>query len=178
MTRTLPLTFAILCALAASALAQDNPTPAPGPEHKKLAYFAGNWSSEADMKPMPPFPGGKMTSTGRAEIFPGGFFLVTHSTGKSPMGPMHELEVMGYDTKEKVYTYDGYSNIGEHEVYKGTVSGDTWTWLGESDFGGKIFKGRFVMKILSPTAYTLSFDFSPDGTTWTNIMEGKATKTK
>lgn len=152
--------------------------PAPGPEHKKLAYFAGNWTSTSEMKPMGPFPGGKMTGTARAEIFPGGFFVVTHSDSQTPMGPMHEMEVMGYDPKEQVYTYDGFNDSGEHETYKGTVEGDTWTWTGSVDFGGKVFKGRFVAKVLSPTVYTFRFDYSPDGAAWTNVMEGKATKTE
>jgi hypothetical protein len=39
-----------------------------------------------------------------------------------------------------------------------------------------MYKGRFVAKVVSPTVYTFRFDFSPDGTAWTNIMEGKATK--
>lgn len=85
---------------------------------------------------------------------------------------------MGYDAREQVYTYDGFNNSGEHEVYKGTVEGDTWTWTGNSDFGGKVFKGRFVVKVVSPTVYTFRFDYSPDGTSWTNIMEGKSTKTQ
>jgi Protein of unknown function (DUF1579) len=176
MTRNLSLTLALLGAFAAAATAQEPKMPTPGPEHKKLAYFAGTWKTEAEMKAMPPFPGGKMTGTDRVEVFPGGFFVVNHSTVQGPMGPLEELEVMGYDSKEKVYTYDGYNSYGEHETYKGTVDGDTWTWTGDSDFGGTTMKGRFVAKVISPTAYNFRFDFSPDGTSWTNIMEGKATK--
>jgi hypothetical protein len=178
MTRQASLAFTILCAFAAVALAQDANMPAPGPEHKKLAYFAGTWKSEGEMKPMGPFAGGKMASSDRAEVFPGGFFLVTHSSGTGPMGPLTEMEVMGYDTKEQVYTYDGFNSAGEHEVYKGTVDGDTWIWTGNSDFGGKVLKGRFVVKVVSPTVYTYRFDYSPDGTAWTNILEGKSTKTE
>jgi hypothetical protein len=100
------LAVASLCAIATVALAQEPQMPTPGPEHAKLAYFAGKWTSDAEMKPMPPFPGGKMTSTSHSEMFPGGFFLVTHSSGQSAMGPMQEMEIMGYDPTEKVYTYD------------------------------------------------------------------------
>ena len=175
MTRT-TIALTILCAFAGAALAQD--MPAAGPEHKKLAYFAGTWKSEAEMKPMGSFPGGKTSATDRTEVLPPGFFVVTRSDGTTPMGPMHELEVMGYDTKEHVYTFNSFNSEGQREVYKGTVDGDTWTWTGDSDFGGKIYKGRFVAKVVSPTVYTFRFDFSPDGTSWTNIMEGKATKTE
>ena len=176
MTRKSSFALTILFTFAGMALAQDANMPGPSPEHKKLAYFAGTWKSEAAMKPMGQFPGGKTTSVDRVEIMPGGFFTVTHSDGSGPMGPLHEMEVMGYDVKEKVYTYDGFNNFGEHETYKGTFDGDTWTWTGDSDFGGHAMKGRFVVKVVSAAAYTFRFDFSPDGTAWTNIMEGKATK--
>jgi len=173
MTRKSFSALAILCAFAGVAIAQ---MPTPGPEHKKLAYFVGTWKSEAEMKPMGPMPGGKTSSVDRVEILPGGFFTVTHSEGTGPMGALNEMEVMGYDPKEKVYTFDGYNNFGEHEVYTGTVDGDTWTWTGNSDLGDHVVKGRFVVKVVSPTVYTFRFDYSPDGTSWTNVMEGKSTK--
>src|SRR3989454_7285461 len=50
--------------------------PKPGPEHQKLAYFAGRWSESADIKPGPMGPGGKMTETSTCEWFSGGFYLV------------------------------------------------------------------------------------------------------
>jgi len=37
-------------------------------------------------------------------------------------------------------------------------------------------KGRFTMKVLSPTSYTMKFELSQDGTNWMTGMEGKATK--
>ncbi len=176
MTRNVALALTLLGAFAGGALAQAPQMPTAGPEHKKLEYFAGTWKSEAEMKPMGPFPGGKISGTGHAELLPGGFFLVTRSSSNTPMGPLTELEIMGYDSAAKAYTYEGFNSAGEHEVYKGTVEGDTWTWSGESNMGGQMVKGRFTMKVVSPTAYTFRFDFSPDGTSWTNVMEGKATK--
>lgn len=44
--------------------------------------------------------------------------------------------------------------------------------------GPQTMKGRYSMKILSPTSYTYKFEMSPDGTKWDTVMEGKATKTK
>jgi hypothetical protein len=165
-----------LCAFAAAAVAQEPNAPTPGPEHKKLAYYAGNWKTDADLKAMGPFAGGKVTGTGHGEMI-GGFFMVTRASSKSPMGSVDELEIMGYDAKEGVYTYDGFNSSGEHETYKGTVEGDTWTWTGSSNLGGQTVKGRFVAKATSASSYTFRFDYSPDGSSWVNVMEGKATKT-
>ena len=178
MTRATFL-FAAACLCASTTQAQQPPpTSQPGPEHKRLAYFAGNWTSQGEMKQNPFMPAGKFTSTDHNEWFPGGFFLLLHSTAKSPMGTMNGLAIMGYSAEEKTYTYDAFDSMGSHDVSKGTVEGKTWTWMGESKVEGKVIKGRYVMQELSPTSYSFQYDFSTDGSTWTRVMEGKATKVK
>lgn len=150
--------------------------PQPGPEHKRLAYFLGTWSSEAETKASPYGPAGKVSFTEHNEWFPGGFFIVTHSEEKGPMGPGKGLAVMGYNTQEKAYTYYAVNSMGMTESAKGTVQGDTWTWQSESKVGGKPIKNRFTIKELSATSYSYKFETSPDGKTWSTIMEGKSTK--
>jgi len=66
--------------------------------------------------------------------------------------------------------------MGEATQSTGTVDGDTWTWTSEENMGGQLMKGRYSMKVLSPTEYTFKFELSKDGTTWTTAMDGKATK--
>jgi hypothetical protein len=179
MKRGMTLALVALPVFAGALLAQNPPMmPKPAPELKRLGYFVGKWTNEGEMKAGPFGPGGKFTSTDNNEWFPGGFFMVLHSVGKTPMGPMHEMSVMGYDTDDKVYTYDGFDNMGEHDVSKGTVQGDTWTWNGESKMQGKMIKGRFTIKELSPASYTYKFEYSADGSSWITAVEGKATKVK
>ncbi len=163
---------------ACTLLAQAPEMPKPQPEHHKLHYFVGEWKNEGTMKPSPMGPGGKFTGTDHNEML-GDFFVVLHSDGSTPMGQMNEIAVMGYDPKEKVYTYNGFDNMGEHERSEGTISGDTWTWLSpEQEMGGKRIKGRFTIKEVSASEYTYKYDVSTDGGPWTNVMDGKATKTK
>src|SRR5262249_28320854 len=71
--------------------------PKPGPQHKKLAYFAGKWVSEGETKPGPFGPGGKFTFSENCEWFSSGFALVCHSEGKMPEGTVKGLSVLGYD---------------------------------------------------------------------------------
>jgi len=108
----------------------------------------------------------------------GGFFLISHSDFKSAMGNGSGLAVMGYNAEDKVYTYDEYNSVGEAEHSKGTIDGDTWTWTSEEKMGGQTMKGRFVMKILSPTSYSFKYEMSQDGTNWTTAMDGTAAKSK
>ena len=58
-------------------------SPKPGPEHQKMAYFAGKWSAEGEMKPSTFGPGGKFTYTQNCNWFNGNFALVCHSDGSS-----------------------------------------------------------------------------------------------
>jgi len=165
----LPLVFS-------SALLAQMQMPKPAPELKKLDYFVGTWKTEADMKASPYGPGGKMTSTDHVEWMQGNFFMLIHTqfTGGTTSGM--EVAVLGYDSAKNAYTYSSYNSMGEHETATGTVDGDTWTWNSESSGAPGNMKWRFIEKIVSPTSYTMKFEMAPDGSTWSTVMEGKATK--
>jgi Protein of unknown function (DUF1579) len=165
----------ILAVLSASAFAQM-PAPKPAPELSKLDYFAGNWIADGDIKPGPMGPGGKMTSTDEGHWMDGKFFMVLHSKFKGAMGDGMSLAIMGYDPEKKVYTYNEFNSMGQAEHAEGNVAGDTWTWTSDENFGGQMFKGRYTMKVGSPTSYTFKYEISKDGTEWTTVMDGTATK--
>ena len=179
MKRALVVASAVLFLFAQAISAQAPPAaPKPGPEHKRIGYFLGTWSSEGDMKPSPFGPGGKFTTTDHNEWFPGGFFLVLHSDFKGSMGEGKSLAVMGYSSDEKAYTYYGIDSMGMADTSKGALAGDTWTFLSDSKVGGKPMKTRFTMKELSPTSYSFKLETSTGGGAWASIMEGKANKSK
>jgi hypothetical protein len=110
----------------------------------------------------------------------GSFFLVVHAAFVIPAelgGNGSALAVFAYDNDKKIYTEDRFDSQGRHSMMTGTVTGDTWTWTGENDYGGTIIKSRITMKILSPKSYTSTYEVSADrGATWMPFWEGKATK--
>lgn len=162
--------------LATVAVAQME-MPKPGPEHKKMDVFVGSWTLDGDMKPGPMGPGGKMTEKEKCEWMEGGFYLVCHSSYTAEkMGNGVGLSIMGYSNDDKAYTYREFASDGEFVDSRGTIDGDTWTWIGDEKMGGMTTKGRFTMKMTSATSYTFSFEMSQDGTKWTTMMDGKATK--
>lgn len=177
--KTTGMILAAWLVLAAAALAQME-MPKPGPEHKKLDAFAGTWTLDGDMKPGPMGPGGKVTESEKCEWMEGGFFLVCHIDFKTTMtmGNGSGISIMGYSTDDKSYTYREFNSWGEFTDSKGSVEGDTWTWINDEKMGGMTMKGRFTMKVTSPTAYNFTYESSQDGTKWTTVMEGKATKGK
>jgi len=158
--------------------AQAPQMPKPGPELKKIDYFAGTWKMEGETKASPYGPGGKVTLTEHDEWMPGGFFLVTHSDYKGPLGESKGLAIMGYKTDDKVYTYHEFDSTGETVSATGTVQGDTWTWNSEDKMGGKVMKGRYTVNVLSPTSYNFKYEMAVDNGEWNTIMDGKATKAK
>ena len=161
--------------LVGAAVAQMEP-PKPGPEHKKLDVFVGSWKLEGDIKPGAMGPGGKMTEDEKCEWMDGGFFLVCHTDFRSSMGSGSGVSVMGYSKDDKIYTYREFNSWGEFDDSKGTLDGDTWTWTNDEKMGNMTMKGRFIMKVTSPTSYTFTFEMSEDGTKWSMVMDGKATK--
>lgn len=165
--------FASLLLLSWSALAQ---APAPAAEVKKLNYFAGTWTLDADMKPSQFGPGGRMTETEKNEWMEGGFFLVAHVDVKAAMGNGSGLAIMGYNADEKVYSYDAFNSWGQAEHAKGTLEGDTWTWNSENKMNGQTAKTRFTIKQLSPTSYSFKFEMAGADRVWSTVAEGKATK--
>ena len=91
-------------ALQLVGTAQAPQPPKPGPEHKRLEYFVGKWTSEGEMKASPMGPAGKMSSTDTCEWFEGRFAVICRSDGKSPMGPMKSVGILSYSPEDKVYT--------------------------------------------------------------------------
>jgi uncharacterized protein DUF1579 len=175
---SLTVLTAVLLGAAAMAAAQNPPAmPKPGPEIEKLKYFLGDWKEEGTMQPGPMGPGGKFTGTYHNVMMSGGFFVEMHSTGDmAGMGKFISMAFAGYNTEDKVYTYDEFSSTGEHVSARGTLEGDTWTWTNEEKMMGKVMKGRVTEKMVSPTEYTFKFEMSMDGGDFATVLEGKATK--
>ncbi|HEY4903001.1 MAG TPA: DUF1579 family protein [Candidatus Sulfotelmatobacter sp.] len=163
----------LLC--AAAALAQME-APKPGPELKKLDMFTGSWTLDGDMKPGAMGPGGKTTEDQKCSWMEGGFYLICHFDYKTSMGNGVGLAVMGYSTEDKTYTYREFNSQGEFDDSKGTLDGDNWSWTNDMKMGAITMKGKYTMKILSPTSYNFAYEVSQDGTKWTPVMDGKATK--
>ena len=167
--------FAAWLVLSGAALAQMQ-MPKPGPEHKKLDIFAGTWTLNGETKASSMGPAGKVTENEKCEWMEGGFFLVCHTDFKTTMGDGSGVSVLGYSAEDKTYTYREFNSWGEFTDSKGSVNGDAWTWTSDEKVGGMSMKGRFTMKVTSPTAYDFSFEMSQDGTQWSTVMDGKATK--
>ncbi len=173
MKRIPSIILAAILVCSAIAAAQMPGPRQPGAEEKNLAYFAGTWTLDGTLKAM---GNGKFLETEHNEFLAGGFYLVSHSEGTSPMGKDVQLSIFGYDPEKKVYTYAAYNNMGQAEQATGTFDGKTWTWSSEMNMGGQSLKTHFIITEVSATSYDFKFEISQDGSSWTGMMDGKATK--
>jgi len=158
------------------AQAQQQQMPAPSAEHQRMGYFAGSWLAEGTMKISPKDPGGPFTLKESGEWVTDGFFLETHTSMKSPMGHINSVRVMGYNAEDKVYTYNVYNSLGEHQMATGHLQGNTWTWIAEQKMNGVITKGRYTMTIVTPNSYTFKSEVAAPSGGWSTVMEGTATR--
>jgi len=163
-------------ALSTAAEEKKAGPPKPGPEVKKLAYFAGDWTTEGEIKANPMMPGGKFTETSKCSWFSGGFHLVCHSKGTGPMGETHGIGILGYNAEDKAYTFSGIDNSGYAGHGNGSTDGKSWVYSSEDKMGGKTIYGRYTMTDLAPDSYTFKWEMSEDNKTWNAVMEGKATR--
>jgi hypothetical protein len=153
--------------------------PKPSPEVKKLGYFIGKWITHGTIAPGPWGTGGKFSWRETTKWMTGRFFLIGHWTFKMPAdmgGDGEELFVIGYNTRNRLYTFDAFSSQGLHQESKGTCAGDNWTWTSEGLQNGRLVRQKMTMQILSPKRYTLTFEISMDRKTWLPFMQGEATK--
>ena len=176
------LLIIVFIALAVPCLAfgqaQTVQPPKPGPEVQKLAYYVGTWKTEGEIKAGPFGPAGKLSSTDTCEWFAGGFHIVCRGEGIGPSGKRTGLDILAYDAEAKAYTYCGISSFVENEGAKGSLTGNTWTWLWDGKAAGKAAKYRYTEVQVSPTSYTFKVEYSVAGGPWTVVEEGKATKVK
>jgi hypothetical protein len=179
MLKRVSLSVALTLISGVTVVAQQHAgAPQPGPERKKLSVFVGTWEDEAELKPGPFGPGGKIHITETCEWFTGGFSLVCHSESTGLMGEGKSLTVLNYDSEQKVYTHFELNSSGLTNSATGTVEGDTWTFNGEGKMGGKVIKTRFTIRLPSPDSALMKAELSIDGGPWTPLMELKGTRVK
>ena len=79
------------------------------------------------------------------------------------MGNGSGISILGYSTDDKPYIDREFNCWGEFDDSEGSVVRDTWTWTNDQKMGDMTMKGRFTMKVTSPTSYNFMYEMSQDG---------------
>jgi hypothetical protein len=169
--------IAVACGmLAIVGITRAQEAPKPGPEHKKIEFFAGKWNFAGTTQASPMGPAGPVTFTETCEMFEGGFALVCRSEGKNPTGPAKSLSVMSYDSGKKTYVYHAVeTNMPAFTAFGNTTNG-TWNWTSESKMGANTMKSKVTITQTGQNGYTFAFEMAMDNGPFQKIMEGKATR--
>ena len=163
----------------AVAIHAQTAAPKPGPEHKKLEVWAGNWIFQGEAKDSPSGPSYKMDWGWKARWLPGGFFLEIHGTLKDQNGDAHWLEILGYDPVKKIYFGYVFDYSGTLGIYTSTFDNRSCFESGTSfSPDGKAVKFRhawnFAPDFMSVTGKE---EIEQDGKWWTSF-EVKGVKTQ
>ena len=157
----------------------DSEPPKPGPEHKKLEYLVGDWTTEGEATATPFSPARTWSGTFSYEWLPGKFFLLRRlESNRSDIGAVKMVQIFGYDSESKTYTSYIVNNRGGSGLAKPTFTNDTWTFTGEQTAEGKTFKTRATLKLLPPDAADWNVEYSEDGKTWTAFLHAKDARVK
>jgi hypothetical protein len=157
-------------------MSESSAGAAPLPPEKRLAYFAGTWDYRFEMRPSPFGPGGLVTGTDRDEILTGGFQLLRRYETQGPFGRLEGVEILGWDAELGSYFQRGFDSEGRTHVYRGSVTGDTWTWTFEARAGDRDYRARITICQVSPGEQRYRSEISEDGEDWTTVLEGVLTR--
>jgi len=142
--KSLSLVCAVLALGAVAALPAlcqpPSGPPAPAPELKQLAFFAGTWSCKGKAEASPMGPEHPTQATVHVGNDIGGFWYVGHYAEKKTAANPHPMVfhfVQGYDATAKAFSMDCFDAFGGrcHQTSAGWQD-DKLVYSGESTGGG------------------------------------------
>lgn len=146
-----------LAVFARSAAAQVVEQPKPGPEHKQLERWVGNWTYSGEGHSNPFFPAGKFDGKLTRQMVLGGFFLEERWEDKNESGYVAQgIVLTGHDPATKSFMQYQFENDGSVGPNFVKIDGNSWKGNGtRTDRQGKSYEVKF--------AYQLSDDGTTDG---------------
>ena len=142
----------------------------PGPQHKRLSAFVGNWRTEGHTIATAEVPAIPILSSDIYEWVPGNFFVVHRWDGTVGEVEAAGIEIIGYDAaagEYRTHFFDGDGNSGSEAL---TVRDRRWTWLGRQVMGAEWHRCTSV-ESEDGDAMTARHERSSDGKTWTPWMD-------
>jgi hypothetical protein len=173
MNRIVLLLFALSSLAIAQAPQQANPSGVL-PQHQRMSFFLGDWTASGTSKISPKGKSAPFTLKEHGDWVTDGYFLETKTSIKSDLGHVNSVRVMGYNVEDKVYTYNVYNSLGEHQLAVGHLNGNTWTWDSAEKLNGVTVKGRYSVVETGPDTFTFKSEVADPKGGWVTVMEGKA----
>ena len=178
MSRLQRLVSFVLACASSVIVARAQTTPSP--EVKKLGVMVGKFTIEDELKAGflgPNSPAMKFTGTDDCRWTASGFAVICESALYRPGRTKYSgASLYYYDPTSKTYRYHAVDSSGGIEDKTGTVSGDVWTWLGESNFGGKMYHTRYIVKFVSADSFEYTDESGESENSMKVFVSGKETR--
>jgi len=164
-------------AQSAQSSVPSGAAPQPSQQQLAMGYFAGPWKLTGTSKISPSSPAAPYHATATGEWIPGNFFMEIKYVTHGPLGDVHMVRVMEYNSANSAYTYNEYNSLGEHVVAVGGIEGKQWVFQTTKKLNGITAKGRYITTFVSQNSYTFTSQLQKPGGGWVTITEGTATRT-
>jgi hypothetical protein len=168
---------ALAIAQSAQSSAPSGAAPAPSQQQLAMGYFGGYWKITGTTKISPSSPAAQFTAKATGEWIPGNYFLEIKYINHGPLGDVHTVRMMEYNSSEGVYTFNEYNSMGEHVVGIGKIDGQKWVWQTTKKMNGIVTKGRYITTFVTADAYSYKSEIQNPGGGWVTTTEGTATRT-
>jgi hypothetical protein len=143
--------------------AQQAP-PKPGPEHKRLDIFIGNWITEGTTIKAEGARSLAIRASDVYEWIPSGFFVLHTAYGRIGEVDVGGTEIIGYDAargKYRSHFFDSFGNVTTQDL---TFGDGAWTWQGVTTRATAVFSD-------DGKTQTAHHERTDDGATWLPSME-------
>ena len=170
--------FVLACASSVIVAGAQSQT-IPGPEVRKLAVMVGRFKVEDEVKAGAMGPNSsamKFSGTDDCRWTAGGGAVICEAALYRPGTKYSEASFVYYDPTSKTYRYHAVDSSGGIENKTGTVNGDVWTWFGESNFAGKLYHTRYIMKFVSADSYEYTDESGESESSMKVFVSGKETR--
>ena len=140
------------------------PPATPGPEHRMLEVFIGNWINEGRTMERPDTPAVEIVTSDVYEWAPGGFFVLHSAYGRIGDIDVGGIEIIGRDPERGGYRSWFFDSQGNATTSELTTQARSWTWQGQGARCTATFSddGR---------VQTAHHERSADGVTWEPSMD-------
>lgn len=148
-----------------AAMAEMMALAQPGPEHERLAKYAGAWQGEISMAMAPGVPEMITRAPLTARTVLGGRFLELTSSGEMMGHPFDSVSFVGYDRRNEVWTLVGLDTMGTYWVTAtGKEDADgTIRMHGTDDSPMGLQEFFFEMRFVSDDEFTSAVYFTRTG---------------
>jgi len=135
--------IAVILSIASAARAQTQP-PQPGPEHKKMLIWVGDWTLVEETRESVSAPWDKAAVSCETQPILGGFFLEYRCKIKAKGREINHVEIESYDPVKKTnvtsfFNSEGVSGHVTFANYVGNKEEIRYTLL---DINGKMLEAR------------------------------------